>query len=56
MDTARQLEAQGKTVRVVSMPSWELFDAQNKAYRESVPGRQSARARGDRGRLRTGLA
>ena len=38
MDTARKLEAQGKTVRVVSMPSWELFDAQDKAYRESVLG------------------
>jgi len=34
---ARDLLAQkGIAVRVVSMPSWELFDAQPAAYRESV--------------------
>ena len=32
----RQLAASGTAVRVVSMPSWELFDAQPAAYRESV--------------------
>jgi transketolase len=31
-----QLAAQGVKARVVSMPSWELFDAQDTAYRESV--------------------
>ena len=31
-----QLEAQGVRARVVSMPSWELFDAQPPAYREGV--------------------
>jgi transketolase len=31
-----QLAAQGVKARVVSMPSWELFDAQDAAYRESV--------------------
>ena len=33
---AAALKAEGKKVRVVSMPSWELFDAQEEAYRESV--------------------
>jgi transketolase len=33
------LEARGVPTRVVSLPSWELFDAQDSAYRESVlPG------------------
>ncbi len=30
------LEKKGKAARVVSMPSWELFDAQAEGYRESV--------------------
>ena len=30
------LAAQGVTARVVSMPSWELFEEQDAAYRESV--------------------
>lgn len=30
------LESRGVSTRVVSMPSWELFDAQDAAYRESV--------------------
>jgi transketolase len=33
---AEQLEAEGIGTRVVSMPSWELFDAQDDEYRESV--------------------
>ena len=33
---AEQLAAAGKKVRVVSMPSWELFEAQDAAYKESV--------------------
>lgn len=33
---AEQLSAGGTKVRVVSMPSWELFEAQDAAYRESV--------------------
>lgn len=33
---ADKLRAEGKKVRVVSMPSWELFDEQDEAYRESV--------------------
>src|SRR6476659_1220009 len=36
MDAAEQLEAEGIGTRVVSMPSWELFDAQDDEYRETV--------------------
>ncbi|MBW4557006.1 MAG: transketolase [Trichormus sp. ATA11-4-KO1] len=33
---AEKLTAQGQKVRVVSMPSWNLFEAQDAAYKESV--------------------
>jgi transketolase len=33
---AEQLTSEGKKVRVVSMPSWELYAAQDAAYQESV--------------------
>lgn len=33
---AEKLRGEGKKVRVVSIPSWELFDQQDEAYRESV--------------------
>lgn len=33
---ADRLEAKGHAVRVVSMPSWELFEEQDEAYREEV--------------------
>lgn len=36
LDAAKILEAAGTSVRVVSMPSWELFAAQDAAYRERV--------------------
>lgn len=36
MNAAEQLAAQGKKARVVSMPSTDVFDAQDAAYRESV--------------------
>ncbi|MFP4278464.1 MAG: transketolase [Halochromatium sp.] len=36
MTAAEQLSAQGRQVRVVSMPSMDTFDAQDAAYRESV--------------------
>jgi len=39
-----QLSAEGRKVRVVSMPCWEIFDQQSAEYRESVlPGRVTAR-------------
>lgn len=40
---AERLEKEGKGVRVISMPSFELFEAQPSAYKESLFG-------GDRGR------
>ncbi|HBL13114.1 MAG TPA: transketolase [Cyanobacteria bacterium UBA11162] len=36
VEAAEKLRAEGKKVRVVSMPCWELFDEQDGAYRESV--------------------
>ncbi|MBE9040547.1 transketolase [Oscillatoriales cyanobacterium LEGE 11467] len=36
VEAAEKLSASGKKVRVVSMPSWELFEDQDEAYRESV--------------------
>jgi transketolase len=36
MDAAQKLHEEGKGVRVVSFPSWELFEMQDEAYRESV--------------------
>lgn len=36
VDAAAMLRNEGLAVRVVSMPSWELFEAQDAAYRESV--------------------
>ena len=36
MAAREQLASEGIDVRVVSMPSWELFDAQPAAYRDSV--------------------
>ncbi|MDF5714242.1 MAG: transketolase [Rhizonema sp. NSF051] len=36
VEAADKLRAEGKKVRVVSLPSWELFDEQPAEYRESV--------------------
>jgi transketolase len=36
VDAAKALREEGKKVRVVSMPSWELFEEQDVAYKESV--------------------
>ena len=36
LEAAAQLEAQGKTVQVVSLPSWELFERQPQSYRDEV--------------------
>jgi transketolase len=38
VDAARQLATQGVTARVVSMPSWDLFDEQDDDYQDSVLG------------------
>ncbi|MDD4903751.1 MAG: transketolase [Candidatus Bipolaricaulis sp.] len=36
LTAAERLAAEGTRVRVVSMPSWELFERQSESYRESV--------------------
>jgi transketolase len=36
LQAQEQLEGQGVKTRVVSMPSWELFEQQDEAYREQV--------------------
>ncbi len=36
LEAQQTLAAEGRRVRVVSMPSWELFDAQDEAYRHKV--------------------
>ena len=38
LDVAHELEKRGKEVRVVSLPCWEVFEEQDKAYKESVVG------------------
>jgi transketolase len=38
IDVAIALEKQGRAVRVISMPCWELFEAQDAAYQASVVG------------------
>ena len=38
MDVAKSLEKQGKDVRVVSMPCFEIFEKQDAAYKESIVG------------------
>ncbi len=38
MDVASALEKIGKAVRVISMPCWELFEAQSDAYKKSIVG------------------
>jgi transketolase len=36
LEAYEQLTSEGVKARVVSMPSWELFDDQDRAYRDSV--------------------
>ncbi len=36
VDAKTELEKRGRAVRVVSMPSFELFEAQDEAYRDTV--------------------
>ena len=44
LEAGRRLAHDGVAVRVVSLPSWELFEAQDEAYREHVlPANVSAR-------------
>jgi transketolase len=41
MDAQKQLAAKGISARVVSLPCWELFDAQPASYREQVLGKDT---------------
>ncbi|TPW16415.1 MAG: transketolase, partial [bacterium] len=51
VEAHRILEAEGRSVRVVSLPSWELFGAQDAAWRDSVlPPGVSARLAIEAGR------
>ncbi len=43
LDAAEKLEAEGKSVRVVSMPSCELFEMQSDSYKESVLPKKPAK-------------
>jgi transketolase len=44
LDAAEKLEQKGKSVRVVSMPSWELFENQEESYKSQVlPSEVTAR-------------
>jgi transketolase len=36
LEGGKQLQERGVSARVVSMPSWELFDAQPKVYRDAI--------------------
>jgi len=36
IEAAKELEGEGKKVRVVSFPCWELFELQDEAYKASV--------------------
>ncbi len=36
LDAAQKLHEEGKGVRVVSFPSWELFEKQDADYKESA--------------------
>ena len=51
LDAGKSLAEKGIEARVVSMPSWELFDAQPKEYRDSVlPPSVTARVSAEAGR------
>lgn len=43
LDAQKSLEAEGIGTRVVSVPSWELFDAQDAKYKEEVLGAGTAK-------------
>jgi transketolase len=43
VEARRQLEVEGIATAVVSMPSWELFEAQDGEYRKEVLGRGTVR-------------
>jgi transketolase len=38
LDVAKELDKRGKSVRVISMPCWEIFEKQPTEYKESIFG------------------
>jgi len=38
LDVAVALEKRGKAVRVISMPCWQLFEAQSDEYKQCIVG------------------
>ena len=51
VEAERELRGRGVRTRIVSMPSWELFEIQTEDYRESVlPARVTARLAVEAGR------
>ena len=36
LKAAEQLEAEGKNVRVISFPSWEIFEQQSDEYKQQI--------------------
>jgi transketolase len=43
MDVASELERLGRSVRVVSMPSWAAFEKQNEEYKKSIFGNSAGK-------------
>ena len=43
LEARERLQADGVPTAVVSMPSWELFEQQDKSYREHILGRDTTR-------------
>ena len=57
IDAYVQLKAEGIAARVVSMPSWELFEHQDQAYKDQVlPPDVIARVAVERAELLVGPA
>ena len=56
LEAYEKLSAEGIAARLVSMPSWDLFEKQPQSYRDEVlpPERDGAPRRGGRGVLRLG--
>ena len=54
VEAGKKLASEGVSVRLVSFPSWELFQSQNEDYQQSVLPRKFA-ARGGGSGCRVGL-
>jgi len=55
IDAYEKLKAEGVRARVVSMPSWELFERQDRSYRDQVfPPTSPRESRSNRHRFSAG--